>query len=66
MSSTQVPFEQLWPESQLPQVPPHPSLPHCLPLHCFVQQVPVAVQVWLGSQPQSWGQLAQFSPAWQL
>jgi len=63
MSSTQVPFEQLFPESQVPQVPPQPSLPHCLPLHCFVQQVPVVVQVWPDEQTQSCGQLAQSSPA---
>jgi hypothetical protein len=33
-------------------------------LHCFVQHSPTAVQTWLGEQPQSLAQLAQFSPVW--
>ncbi len=37
--------EQLWPEGQVPQVPPQPSLPHCLPPQVGRQvQVPAVEQ----------------------
>jgi hypothetical protein len=28
---------QVWPVGQVPQLPPQPSGPHCLPWHCGVQ-----------------------------
>jgi hypothetical protein len=31
---THCPFVQACPLAHVPQLPPHPSLPHCLPLHC--------------------------------
>lgn len=49
----------------MPQLPPQPLGPHCLPLHCGAQHVPEPVQVWPPGQGQSAAQFWQFSPAWQ-
>jgi hypothetical protein len=50
----------------IPQLPPQPSEPHCLPLHILVQHVPWLQTCVPAAQPQSVAQLAQFScGAWQ-
>jgi hypothetical protein len=36
-SVTHVPLTQLLPVAQVPQLPPQPFEPHCLPLHCGLQ-----------------------------
>jgi hypothetical protein len=41
--------------------PPHASSPHSLFAHCGVQQLPATVHFWPFVQPQSAGQLLQFS-----
>lgn len=46
--------------AQLPQLPPQPSEPHCLPPHCFVQHAPLW-HTWLAAQGQSRAQVAQVS-----
>ena len=45
----------------VPQVPPQPFDPHCLPEHWGVQHVPLR-QLLPEPQPQSAGQLLQSSP----
>jgi hypothetical protein len=60
MSVTQDPLLQVWPLAQLPQLPPQPSEPHCLPVHAEVQHLP-ATQL-PDAQAQS-EQLLQSSPS---
>jgi len=54
------------PASHCPHVPPHPSEPHSLSAQLGVQQIP-ALHFCPALQPQSAGQVSQFSPwsAWQ-
>jgi hypothetical protein len=61
---TQVPFWQTWLEPQIPQTPPHASLPHCFPAHCLAQHA-LLKQTSPVPQRQSPEQLPQFSPLWQ-
>jgi hypothetical protein len=62
---THLPAEQPSPLAQVPQVPPQPSSPHTLSLQLREQHWPVERQTLPEPQPQSAGQFAQFSPAWQ-
>ena len=47
----QVPLLHVWPLGQVPQLPPHPSGPHVLPVQFGVQHEPLT-QVWPEAQGQ--------------
>jgi len=59
---TQSPPLQVRPDPHSPQLPPHPSGPHSLPVQLGVQHVPLLEHTAPELQGQSWGQLLQFSP----
>jgi hypothetical protein len=64
-TATQSPFWQPSPRSQVPQLPPQPSLPHAALPQVGVQHVPTDRQVAPDGQVQSAGQFEQVSPFWQ-